>query len=366
MEIKMGELDFKQKLLTTNYKKWIENFSNGKICIPQIIELDPTSNCNYSCNCCINSEIINRNGSISKEILLKLIDDFAEMGGMGIIFIGGGEPLMYPNFGEILKYVYSKGIKFGITTNGFFINQYLYEIANYSSWTRISVDAASKEMYDLVRPCKYERAYERVIKNIERLSKDKTGTLGFSYLLLEDNGFTNVEEIVSAAKLAKNLGCDYFELKPMVDENHFLYKYTNELLKKLHDKVLQLNELKSEDFNIIYANSIDQYSKNKLIQPKTYDYCPSAYLRNVITNYGIFPCPYKRGNQKFNMGDINIGLKEFIYGKTRKSKLETLNPKIDCKHFCIRNEVNEFLRAIKDGSINISDYSIENSEDIFV
>ncbi|MBW4844774.1 MAG: radical SAM protein [Lachnospiraceae bacterium] len=362
----MGELDFKQKLLTTNYKEWIANFSHGNMCIPQIIELDPTSNCNYSCNCCINSDIINKNGFISKNILLKFIDDFAEMGGMGIIFIGGGEPLMYPDFGEILKYVYNKGIKFGITTNGFFIDQYLYEIANYSSWTRISVDAASKKMYDIVRPCKYEKSYERVLKNIDRLSKDKTGVLGFSYLLLEDKGFTNVDEIVKAAKLARDLGCDYFELKPMVDENHFLYRYSKGLLEKLHEKVFQLNDLKSESFNIIYANSIDQYSESKLTQPKSYDYCPSAYLRNVVTNYGVFPCPYKRGNQKFNMGSINTGLKEFMYSKDREHILETLDPKVDCKHFCIRNEVNEFLQAIKEGNISVSDCNFVSSEDVFV
>ncbi len=362
----MGELDYKKKLLSMNYKRWLENFLTGNAYYPQIIELDPTSNCMYSCDCCINSDLINRKGTIKRKILINLIDEFAALGGIGIIFIGGGEPLMYPDFGQILTYTYNKNIKIGITTNGFLLDKYIKEISMYSSWTRVSVDAATKNTYDIVRPCKYNDSFERVISNIEKLSKVKKGTLGFSFLLIEDNGYTNVQEISDAAILAKNLGCDYFELKPMVDSNHYLFKYSDVILDKLHDQILQLNDLKTGIFRVLFANSIDQYSKVELLQPKTYSYCPSAYLRNVITNYGIFPCPYKRGNQKFNMGTISNGLIKCIDSQQRNNVLKTLNPQIDCRFFCIRDEINEFLQSLKKGDIVLSNIIYETTEDVFV
>lgn len=215
----------------------MEDYSKGKKNYPKILEIDPTSNCMYQCNCCINSNLINRNGLIDRKVLCNVISEFSEMGGEGIIFIGGGEPLMYPDFGKLLEYTYSKKIKIGITTNGFLIDRYLDEIASLASWVRVSMDAATKEIYDNVRPCNFPKAYERVIENIRTLSKVKVGTLGYSFLLIENEEFTNVKEIYDAAILARDCGCDYFEVKPMVDNNHFLYKYSQSFMKELEIQI---------------------------------------------------------------------------------------------------------------------------------
>ena len=45
----MKELNFVNKLVSHNYRQWIEDFAKGNECYPQIIELDPTSKCMYLC-----------------------------------------------------------------------------------------------------------------------------------------------------------------------------------------------------------------------------------------------------------------------------------------------------------------------------
>lgn len=363
---KMKELNFENKLISRNYKQWIESFVEGKRCYPQIVELDPTSKCMYSCECCINSDIINKTDPIKRDELIKFIDDFCEYGGKGIIFIGGGEPLMYPNMGDVLEYVYSKGIKIGITTNGFLIDKYINEISNYSQWVRISIDAATEETYKKVRPCKYNNAYKRVLENCEKLANIKKGTLGFSFLIVENEDYSNINEIYSAACLAKKVGFDYFEVKPMVDEKHFLYKYSADTLKSIFEQLNKVLCLNDDKFEVIYPESLNQYKRDSLLQIKNYSSCPVMQLRCVITNHGIYPCPYKRGYQKYNMGSISEGYKSFVDGEKYKDIINQLNPETDCRFFCIRNDINNILHMMKNNQIEYKKLNYMDNKDIFV
>ena len=318
----------------------------------------------FDCLCCINSNIINKSGSLTKEDIIQLINEFSITGVKGIIYIGGGEPLMHSNFGEIIQYASSKKIKNGITTNGYLIDKYLNDIANYSSWTRVSVDACNNRTFDLVRPSSIHNAFNKVISNMESLSKIKKGSLGFSFLLLENSPITNVKEIYNAAKLAKNIGCDYFEIKPMVDMNHYLFSYSSEFLKELYEQINKAKLLECNTFNIEIANSLNQYKSASLTQDKQYNICPSVFLRNVVTPHGVYPCPYKRGIKKYNLGTIEDGYINLLKSNHRKQVLEMLNPKNDCKFYCIRNEINEYLTKL-----NINDLSILNptkTDDVFV
>lgn len=363
---KMKELNFVNKLVSHNYRQWIEDFAKGNDCYPQIIELDPTSRCMYLCECCINSDIINKTEPIKKDEIIKFVDEFCEFGGKGIIFIGGGEPLMYPNIGDIFEYVYQKGIKIGITTNGLLIDKYINEISRYAQWTRVSIDAASEQMYQKVRPCKYKDAYKRVLENCKKLVSVKRGTLGFSFLIVENEHYCNVDEIFSAALLAKQIGFDYFEIKPMVDENHFLYKYTTDTLEKAFAQLDEALYLNDDRFQVIYPKSLKKYNEDSLLQDKKYSTCPVMKLRCVVTNHGIYPCPYKRGYQKFNMGSISDGYEKFVHSDKYKKVLKELNPERDCRFFCIRNDINNMLDMVKNGQIDYKKLDYTENSDVFV
>ncbi len=362
----MRELNFENKLVSFNYKEWIEHFAEGDECYPQIIELDPTSKCMYSCDCCVNSDIINKTEPIKREDLLQLIDDFYQYGGKGIIFIGGGEPLMYPQIGDIFKYVYNKGIKIGITTNGFLIDKYLTEIADYSQWTRVSMDAATEEMYKKVRPCKDNTAYKRVLENCRKLVEIKKGVLGFSFLIIDSESYSNVHEIYSAAYLAKQIGFDYFEVKPMVDKNHFLFHYSDYVLNSIFEQLDRALQLNDSTFEVIYPDSLFQYKRETLVQMKDYTECPVMKLRCVVTNHGIYPCPYKRGYQKYNMGSISNGYKNFVNGEEYKKALKHLNPQVECQFYCIRNDINKMLNMLKNGHLDCRKLKYIDNKDVFV
>ena len=360
----MQELNYTSKILNPHFCDWIDSYIREKPLYPKIIELDVTSNCMYTCPECINSDLINKGGTFAEEKMDKLLREFGMLGVIGIIFIGGGEPLLYKGFGNAMKLCNSLGIATGVTTNGFLICDYLDELAHYSSWTRVSVDAATSATYDLIRPCKYPNAFGRVICNMQMLAENKKGKLGFSFLAIEQqNGFTNINEAFIEAKIARDIGCDYFELKPMVDKFHFLYNYSESTKKAILNTVEKLYELETETFHVIFPDSILKYKSETTYQPKSYKTCATCDLRAVVTPHGVYPCPYKRGNDSARYGYLDSSFKALW-----DNKMVKVDPSKECSFFCIRHDLNLFLELIKKDPMRYEAIKkcIVNSDDVFV
>ncbi|WP_458413068.1 radical SAM/SPASM domain-containing protein [Schinkia sp. CFF1] len=363
---KVNIMNFKDKLLSENYRDWLTNFVNKGTTYPQIIELDPTTNCMFSCPECISSDVLHGD-TFSKEMLFNMITEFKQIGVKGIVFIGGGEPLLHPNFGGILKYVHECNIQAGITTNGLLIDQYSQEIAEYASWTRVSVDASNKDSFLKARPNRVPNSFNRIIQGMEKLSKIKNGLLGYCFLLMETRGFENASELYEAARIAKEIGCDYFEYKPLLYSNHVLYNFTDDFHKRVREEEEKLKELQTEDFRIVHPTSLRQYDKPKdLNQKKHYTECPVANFRTIVNPSGVYPCPYKRGHHHLNYGKVKDSFLDVWDSPTRVEINEKLDPSKHCMHYCIRNEVNEFLLEILKNPKRIKEVKLEKIDDIFV
>lgn len=335
---------------------------------PLIVELDPTAVCDLACPGCISEDIIATGNSFSHERLLELGKEFKESNVQGVIFIGGGEPLAHPASGELIKYFGENDISVGITTNGTFINRYMKEIAEYSNWTRVSMDASSENMFKILRPTKGGGSkFNHIIQNMRELAKIKKGKLGFSFLIrteVEGAGIvSNIHEIYNAAVLAKDIGCDYFEVKPSYNYKnnvaHSLVKHSNERIKEIKIELEKLASLVDDKFNIVKAITLDaSLSGVQKKQVKTYKTCPATELRTLVTPVGTFVCPYWRGKNQFNVGDAKTtNFKDLWNSEQRKKVQEWLDPSIHCANLhCLRHETNiEILDIIED---------IKNNKDI--
>ena len=145
------------------------------------------------------------------------------------------------------------------------------------------------------------------------MAKLKHGILGYSFLIqTEADGegvVSNVNEIFEAARLAKDLGCDYFEIKPTYqfrgEKPHALMKHNKKHMDDAKKQIALLDDLETDNFKILKAINL-KYSleSEDLDQPKDYKNCPSAQLRTTITPTGVFICPYWRGKEDFLLGDM--------------------------------------------------------------
>lgn len=319
---------------------------------PLVVELDTTEVCNLACPGCISEDLVENSTSFSRERLLDLGKEFYELGVKAVILIGGGEPLAHPAVGELIEYLGQHDIHVGITTNGCFIDQYLDVIAKYSSWTRVSMDAATAETFDRLRPAKDGKSkFQEIVQNMKELAKIKKGELGFSYLIrTEADGFgirSNISEIYDAAVLAREIGCDYFEVKPSYSyvggQDHALVKHSREQMEQAKKEIERLPELETENFRIVKAiNLEDSLNCVEQKQVKNYHRCPMGDLRTLVCPSGVYICPYWRGKDPFRIGNArDMAMKDIWEGDRRRQVMEYTDPEKICQFHCLRNQSNE-------------------------
>ena len=154
---------------------------------PFVIELDPTTVCDLACPGCISGDLLNQKNPLdrgfSKEKMKEIINDIIKSNVAAVILIGGGEPLGHPTTIELIRELGKKGIQIGLTTNGTLMGRYIDTIAEYVSWTRVSMDSASDEMFRNLRPTKTGKSkFSIVIENMKQLAKKKKRYFGIFFL----------------------------------------------------------------------------------------------------------------------------------------------------------------------------------------
>lgn len=349
-----SELSLSRKLTQKSVRERVEAFLAGKKTNPWVIEMDPTTACNLACHDCISANLLNQ-GHIDRERIMELAREFKDMGIRAVVLIGGGEPMAHPEFGKLVDYFHESDIHVGLTTNGTLIERHLERLAYKMKWVRISVDAGSDEVFKEFRPAPNGKSmFSKVIDGMRDLGKIKKCRFGYSFLVLEKNTrdpktgltvtSTNAVDIAKAAHLAKDLGCDYFEVKPSFDMMHFLQHQSSDLSNLVRQQLEQCAHLEDENFKIISPYTLKEALQGAGTQKKEYTRCLVSELRTVVTPSGVYVCPYHRGNPSMRTGDVNVESMQAVWtGLKRKQVMERVNPSIHCAFHCIRHPSNLLL-----------------------
>jgi len=361
----VGTLDFLEKMLQTKNRNIMNTLiKNKKLNAPKVVELDLISACNYNCSFCLDKNIINDGCFFTLERMHSLIVEMKELGVQAVVLIGGGEPLMHPNFDEILKLFYLNDISIGLTTNGSLINKYIDSIEKYVSWIRVSVDAASAETHNYLKNPTFKDDFNNVIYNMKQLSKNYKGKLGFSFIVND----CNYNEIEKATILAKEINCSYIQFKAILCYDTKRIDFYNSNCKtEIINQLNTIKKYKSDDFNILISENLETILCNNDLYSTKYKDCFIQELRTLITPNGVYLCPYHRGNDLKKFGDIkNQSLKTIWESQERANVINQHNCRLDCNFNCIRDNLNNFLNAtieLYDKGIDILPF-LKDYEDI--
>lgn len=246
----------------------LDGIKNQNFLPPVQVDTDPSYRCNYDCLWCnafLNME--KSDGIMSEEHLLKLANFYAEWGVKSTCIAGGGEPLINKGVNNFLKRLKKNGVKAGIITNGFFLNEEIsHTIADTCRWIGISVDAGTNETYMKTKGIKNEKAFSRVMGNIETLTsiikeKQSECDVAYKYLLHP----VNAKEIFVAAQLAKSIGIKDFHLRPVGWDNIMktLKKDPIDFTPLLEEINVQIEEsMKLEDENFRFFGIRHKFQPN--------------------------------------------------------------------------------------------------------
>ena len=209
---------------------WQEIFrgiENGRrpFCGPHTVQIDLTDKCNNTCIACwVHSPLVDKNEvfpegekKIPFSLARKLIDDLYQLGTKEIILSGSGEPLLYPDIREVIKFIKLRNIYLNIITNAALINEKMAQL-----FVRYKVDlitasiwAGSWRTYTLTHPGKTKEDFEKIKSNLSVLAfyKKKRNSLKPHlklYNVICSRNYNNIREMVD---FAKQVDCDSVEFQ---------------------------------------------------------------------------------------------------------------------------------------------------------
>ena len=300
--------------------------------IPLVMSWNVTRECNMKCNhCYINATEKKLDNELTTEEGKAVMDQICQVS-KPLLVLSGGEPLLRKDIFELIKYGTDKGLKMGLGSNGYLIDDTVAKqlkdagIATVS----ISLDSNIPAQHDDFRGVK--GAFEKAVNACRALRKNDV--LVQVNATLTHNNYNQIDDIMS---LAEEIGVENFHLFFLVPTGRG---------KKLTD----ISPKKYED---MISNTFAKVTKHKLnVRPS----CAPQFMRiakkmgldmkqwirgciagfyycRIYPNGDVTPCPYlpiKLGNVR-EESFKEIWFNSDVFNKLRDSN--TLKGKCGaCEH----------------------------------
>lgn len=200
-----------------------------------------TNFCNNRCSWCTYNRWDRDPSSVgmSAEEFKRYADKLISIGVQGIILTGGGEPTINRDFDEIVHYLESNGIHYGINTN--FNRLRLFS----PDYLKVSLDGFDEDSYERVRGV---RAYGKTVENIQeflRWKKEngKATSVGIQMVV------TDPDDIVRFYMANAFLAVDYIVYRPV--ESTLGSYYSGRNMESVGRIVELVNKLSEDDSRVI-------------------------------------------------------------------------------------------------------------------
>lgn len=320
----------------------ILEYKNGLNPYPILVELSPTSHCNHKCVFCCYDFLHHSLGFLDPDVMLKLV---AELGGLGVkslVIAGDGEPLLNKGTPRTVLKAKESGLDVGLSTNGVLLSDDTAQIlVDCCTWLRFSCNAGNQETYKRVHRGRDEDfgVVQGNIKNVIE-KKHKTGssiTIGVQFVLLEEN----VASLIEAVTRAKDLGVDYFSVKPFIQHPDNPYKPGDLRLEHYQDILKCAKSYETDDFQVTVRFDHD------LNPSRNYTYCHGVqFIVMVSSNGEVHACLPHQGDERFSYGNIHTETFVQIWnGAKRKKALSVITDwdKNTCQVNCRHHIINQWL-----------------------
>lgn len=319
---------------------------------PVTIEWDLTGRCNLGCQGCHMAYTHARGplahtkaGPIGSTatgdladptLVIRALGEARAAGAKGVIWSGGGEPTLHPQFEQITNEAARLGFDQGMYTHGGHIGEgRAVFIRKHFSWVVVSLDRADEDSYRAYKGGG-KAGFTNACQGVRNLTGG-TCTVGVSFLL-DESTWRSMPEYV---RLANSLGASYTTFRPMVN-----FEQADPALPT-DDRSWITEALPA----LRYAASlpdvvcdVERFLEYRDWQGRAYNTCMGIRLNTTITPDGrMWLCPNRRGFAGSELGDLN---------KQSFGEIWSLHPGqwtdfSQCRVMCRLHLVNERMAAIE-------------------
>ncbi|MFC1839453.1 radical SAM protein [Thermodesulfobacteriota bacterium] len=186
-----------------------EKIKQAGLQTPRVLTFMVTGGCNLNCpHCLLNCDNIDAD-PVPRETILKIVDEFSDIGGETLI-ITGGEPLIHPEWFDILNHACNlHGLnEITLQTNGVMVTGKVIEklktLPRDKFTIQVSIDGATPGVNDLIRGEGNFEASMIALKHFAEAGMGERIKIAFTEMR------HNFHEIPEMLKLVKDLGIGQF------------------------------------------------------------------------------------------------------------------------------------------------------------
>lgn len=166
---------------------------------PLKLYIDITNRCNIACSHCLSASGSGCTDEISWPILNGILD-WCLKKGVFRIKLGGGEPLIHPNFWDVSKKV-SEYMTVSTSSNGILVDEKVAQrIKDYDIKISISMDG-DEAKHDLIRG---RGVYKRAV-NALKLLRSVNANVSIRFTMFDSATYSNIDTIDSLISLSQSL-----------------------------------------------------------------------------------------------------------------------------------------------------------------
>jgi MoaA/NifB/PqqE/SkfB family radical SAM enzyme len=327
----------------------VADWVNGKDIYPLTIEISPSGACNHRCRFCAFDYLGYKPALLERELVINNLTQMAEKGVKAIVVAGEGEPLLNKATPEIIRKIKDLGMDASMASNGVLFTETIAEdCLPYLSWIRFSVNAGSAETHQLIhqgRPEDFRVIVENLKKAVMVKQRHNLGaTLGVQMLLLPENA----SEVVVMAKLLKDIGVDYFTVKPYSQHPKSLNQAGVAMdYQRFLEMEQQLQALVDRNFQVYFRAD----SMRRLHQQRRYQQCLGlpfwAYLDSQAN---LWACIAYVGDPDLCYGNLHDASFIEIWEGNGRDKVKQHVQAMGvtrCRELCRLDEINTYLDQLK-------------------
>lgn len=284
----------------------LEKLRTKNIATPISLQVAPTSRCNLSCSFCSNR---NRKKHEDLDVLdlFYVIQSLREERLKSVEWTGGGDPTMYKDINECIRFCQRLGLEQGFITNGILLGSAIdKQNFKFLKWIRVSMNCLD------------------YVEDIDIPTFNDT-VLGFSYVM---NNKTNSNTLVNVMEHVKKYKPSYVRIVPNC----------------------QATDEEQEENNRVFSRMIKNWGEPYFYQEKVFEKpknCWWGYLKPFILHDGwVYPC---------SSVVLNLGSEERFHEKYRWCRMSALPekykspvvsfPTVNCNH-CVFTKQNNIVNGL--------------------
>lgn len=326
----------------------VADWLKGRNIYPIEIEISPSGACNHRCIFCALDYMGYEPNFLKKDAILSTVKEMHGKGLKSVICAGEGEPLLNGDFPEIANEMKGYGLDVAMSTNGVLLTKEVSkECLKAFTWIRFSVASMQESSYRAIQQGA-DGDLDKVCRNIQEAVKVKEDnglltTLGVQCLLIPQN----IGQISEMAKRLRELGVDYFTVKPYM--SHALTQNSlNVDYSEMGELEKELKQYETEKYKIYFRI----HAMEKMKKCKTYSKCYALpFMAHIDAKGNVWPCVELINKEGFSYGNIYRSTFDEIWnGSQRRAVVDKINQmdlNVQCGESCRLDEMNRYLHELK-------------------